>query len=181
MMNMKNFRNAGRMIVLLGLASFILSGCSVFQTDSPKPCPRVSLLNDSAKMTQYRAGPGRDLIDVQFEARVYDVNWGCNYAENRLRIEAIIDIVAQRGPASTGGNAKVPYFVAIIDKAQNIVAKEQFDSEIEFRDGRRRAGAREEIEQIIFLKENESGIDYEIIVGLQLNEGQLRENRGRRF
>jgi hypothetical protein len=75
----------------------------------------------------------------------------------------------------------VPFFVAIIDKAQNIVAKAQFESEIVFRYGRRRVGAREEIEQIIFLKENEGGTDYEIIVGLQLNEGQLQQNRGRRF
>ena len=40
---------------------------------------------------------------------------------------------------------------------------------------------REEIEQIIFLKENESGADYEIIVGLQLDKAQLQQNRGQRF
>ena len=181
MVNMKNLRNAGRLIVLVGLGSLLLSNCALFQTERPRACPRVSLLNEAAEMTQYRAGPGRDLIDVQFEARVQDVNWGCKYADNRLRIEALIDIVAQRGPASKGGNANVPFFVAIIDKAQNIVAKAQFESEIVFRDGRRRAGAREEIEQIIFLKEDEGAPDYKIIVGLQLNEGQLQQNRGRHF
>ena len=132
-------------------------------------------------MTQYRDGPGRDLIDVLFQARVIDVNWRCNYTGKRLGVVATIDIVAQRGPASKGGNANVPFFVAIIDKDQSIVAKQEFQSEIKFGGVRRRAGAREEIEQIIFLKTNESGTDYEIIVGLQLTEAQLRQNRGRRF
>ena len=50
-----------------------------------------------------------------------------------------------------------------------------------FGGARRRSGVREEIEQIVFLKENENGSDYEIIVGLQLNEQQLQQNRGRRF
>ncbi len=181
MMNMKSLRNAGRVIVLIGLGSLILSGCSIFQTDSPKACPRVSLLNEAAKMTQYRDGPGRDLIDVLFEARVHDVNWGCNYAGKRLRVVATIDIIAQSGPAAKGENVDVPFFVAIIDKAQNIVAKQQFQSEMAFGKVRRRGGVREEIEQIIFLKENESGADYEIIVGLQLDKAQLQQNRGQRF
>lgn len=181
MMNMKSLRNAGRAIVLIGLGSLILSGCSLFQTASPKVCPRVSLLNEAAKMTQYRHGPGRDLIDVLFEARVQDVNWSCNYADNRLRVVATIDIIAQRGPAFEKGNANVPFFVAIIDKAQNILTKKQFQSEIVFGNVRRRGGVREEIEQTIFLKENESGSDYEIIVGLQLDKAQLQQNRGRRF
>ena len=72
------------------------------------------------------------------------------------------------------------YDVVIIDYEQNIIAKKTFASEIEFRDGRRRADVREEIEQILFLKEGENGDDYEIIVGMQLTEQQLKQNRRRR-
>ncbi len=167
--------------MLAGLGILLLTSCGLLQPGSPKICPRVSLLNEAAKMTEYQAGPGRDLIDVLYEARVHDVNWACKYADNRLRIEAKIDLIAQRGPASKGDNAQVPFFVAIVDKDQNIIAKEEFDSEIEFRDGRRRAGVREEVEQIIFLKKGEVGADYEIIVGLQISEQQLKQNRGKRF
>lgn len=178
---MKRFRDAGRVSLVIGLGFLTLSGCSMFQTASPKECPRVSLLNAAAKMTQYKQGPGRDLIDVLFEARVLDIKWSCNFAGNRLRVVAAIDLVAQRGPASKGGDANVPFFVAIIDKDQNIVAKEEFQSAIEFTDARRRAGVREEIEQTVFLKENENGTDYEIIVGLQLDKQQLQQNRSGRF
>ena len=164
----------------LASAGILLAACGIFGPGEVKVCPRVSLLNDAESMTQYRDGPGRDLTDVLFEAKVVDVNWSCKYLDNRVRVEAAIDIVAQKGPASEGANAKVSFFVGIIDYEQNIIAKKTFASEIEFRDGRRRAGVREEIEQILFLKEGESGDDYEIIVGMQLTEQQLKQNRRRR-
>ncbi|MDA1099415.1 MAG: hypothetical protein O2967_10575 [Proteobacteria bacterium] len=178
---MKRLRNAVRVAVLLGLAAVTLLGCALFQTGSPKDCPRVSLLNEAAKMTEYKDGPGRDLTDVLFEARVLDIKTTCSYAKNYVRVVAAIDLAAQRGPAFTVGGANVPFFVAIIDKAQNIMAKKEFQSEIRFSATNRRAGVREEIEQTVFLKDNESGTDYEIIVGLQLNERQLQQNRGQGY
>ena len=72
----------------------------------------------------------------------------------------------------------MPFFVAIIDNDQNIIAKKTFVSELEFRHGRRRAGVREEIEQIMYLKKGEAGTGYEVIVGLQLTKHQLKQNRG---
>jgi hypothetical protein len=83
-------------------------------------------------------------------------------------------------PAVSSRRGKSRFVPGIIDYEQNIIAKQTFASKIEFRDGRRRAGVREEIEQILFLKEGEGGSDYEIIVGLQLTEQQLQQNRGRR-
>jgi hypothetical protein len=180
MEKMKRTRSLGGAMALISIGALLLSACSMFQPNSPKPCPRVSLLNDAAKLTRYRDGPGRDLTDVLFEARVHDVKWGCKYADGRVRVEAMIDIIAQRGPAFAGANAQVPFFVAVIDETQNIIAKKTFDSEVEFRDGRRRAGVREEIDQTVFLKQGEHGPEYEIIVGLQVTERQLQQNRGRR-
>ena len=177
---MKKTRGLGGAMALICLGALLLSACSMFQPNNPKPCPRVALLNDAAKMTRYRDGQGRDLTDVLYEARVQDVKSGCKYADGRVRVEAMIDIIAQRGPAFDGANAQVPFFVAVIDEAQNIIAKKNFDSEVEFRDGRRRAGVREEIDQTVFLKEGEHGPEYEIIVGLQVSEQQLQQNRGRR-
>ena len=129
-------------------------------------------------MIRYREGLGRDLTDVRYEAKVLDIKSSCKYLDNRVRVEAVIDIVAQKGPAAKGVAAQVPFFVAIIDNDQNIIAKKTFVSELEFRDGRRRAGVREEIEQIMYLKKGEAGTGYEVIVGLQLTKHQLKQNRG---
>ena len=95
-------------------------------------------------------------------------------------MEVIIDISAQIGPASKGPSAQVNFFVAIIDSKKNIIAKKIFTSEVKFIDGGRRAGGREEVEQILFLNNGEIGSDYEVVVGLQLTKSQLQQNRGRR-
>ena len=92
----------------------------------------------------------------------------------------LFDIVAQIGPALDGSSAQVPFFVAIIDSEENIIAKRTFASEAAFVDGRRRAGVREEIEQVLYLKKDEFGTDYIVVVGLQLTKNQLEQNRGRR-
>jgi len=89
-------------------------------------------------------------------------------------------ILAQRGPASRGAEANFPFFVAVTDRDQNILAKEVFDSVVEFPEGRRRAGVFEEVEQQIALRDEETGDDYEIIVGFQLSRDQLDRNRARR-
>ena len=178
MKNKTSISTVAGLIVLIAGGGLLLAACSFLAPGEIKICPRVSLLNEAEKMIRYREGPGRDLTDVRYEAKVLDIKSSCKYLDDRVRVEAVIDIVAQKGPAAKGVAAQVPFFVAIIDNDQNIIAKKTFVSELEFRDGRRRAGVREEIEQIMYLKKGEAGTGYEVIVGLQLTKHQLKQNRG---
>ena len=178
MKSKKSIRKVMGLIVLIAGGGLLLAACGFLAPGEIKICPRVSLLNKAEIMIHYREGPGRDLTDVRYEAKMLDIKSSCKYLDNRVRVEAVIDIVAQKGPAAKGVAAQVPFFVAIIDNDQNIIAKKTFVSELEFRDGRRRAGVREEIEQIMYLKKGEAGTGYEVIVGLQLTKHQLKQNRG---
>jgi hypothetical protein len=165
---------------LLAAAAGVLAGCSLFRPPEKRECPRVSLLADAGQVTLYRPGPGRDLTDVVFEAKMEELKGACSYNGQRLRVQAKINIVAARGPAATGGKVNFPFFVAVTDSEQNVLAKQVFDSVIEIPDGRRRAGVFEEMEQIVLLNEGETGSDYEVIVGFQLSQEQLDRNRRRR-
>ena len=178
MKNKTSISKVAGLIVLSAGGGLLLAACGFLAPGEIKICPRVSLLNKAEKMIRYREGPGRDLTDVRYEAKVLDIKSTCKYLDNRVRVEAVIDIAAQKGPAAKGVAVQVPFFVAIIDNDQNIIAKKTFVSELEFRDGRRRAGVREEIEQIMYLKKGEAGTGYEVIVGLQLTKHQLKQNRG---
>ena len=178
MKNKTSIIKVGGLVVLTAGGGLLLAACGFLAPRETKICPRVSLLKIAEKMIRYREGPGRDLTDVRYGAKVLDIKSSCKYLDNRVRVEAVIDIVAQKGPAGKGVAARVPFFVAIIDNDQNIIAKKTFVSELDFRDGRRRAGVREEIEQIMYLKKGEAGTVYEIIVGLQLTKDQLKRNRG---
>ena len=178
MKNKTSICKVAGLIVLIAGCGLLLAACGFLAPGEIKICPRVSLLNKAEKMVRYRDGPGRDLTDIRYEAKVLDIKSSCKYLDNRVQVEAVIDIVAQKGPASKGVRIQVPFFVAIIDSGQNIIAKKTFASELEFLDRSRRAGVREEIEQIMYLKKGEAGAGYEIIVGLQLTKDQLKQNRG---
>ena len=74
----------------------------------------------------------------------------------------------------------MPFYVAITDVAENIIAKETFGSKLEFQQSRRRIGMVEEISQKIPLAGRRPS-EYEILVGLQLNADQLEFNRKARL
>jgi hypothetical protein len=155
-----------------------LAGCGLFGGSSPPhACPDAVMLADAKRITLYRAGPGRDLTDVEFEGEIARIASTCKYGKHELTITLTADLVATRGPAASDSKAVLPFFVAVTDGARNIVAKKVFDSDIPIPPGQRRAGVREEIEQVIPLPEGEPAPYYEVVVGFQLTAEQLERNR----
>lgn len=177
----EGWRAGTRLIAFLPfLCVLFLGGCSLFQKDDPRTCPRLSILNEANRVVIYRDGPGRDLIDVRHEAQIGDISWSCKYSKEQVKVLAKISILAQRGPASTAPEAQFNYFVAVTESGRDILAKEVFQSTIPFPEGRTQAGVFEEIEEIIPLASESDGPNFEIIVGFQLSKDQLEYNRKRR-
>lgn len=135
------------------------------------------ILADAKRITQFRAGPGRDLTDVEFEGEIAGISGTCVYGKRDLTVTLVADLVATRGPAAATEQATLPFFVAIADEARNIVAKQVFDSAIAIPRAQRRAGVREEIEQVIPLPKDAPSPYFEIVVGFQLSAEQLEQNR----
>ncbi len=136
---------------------------------------------DEAKVAAYyRDGAGRDLTDVTFEVGIPSLSGICEYDfdEGRVRVGSVltIGIEAKRGPAGQGETVEVPYFVAVVDPEQRILAKQIFRPRLTFVESGIRARTVEEIEQIFAVGPDYVGEDYEILVGLQLDHGQLEEN-----
>lgn len=164
-------------IVLAGL----LSACGGnYQTRVP-PCPRVGILGDANKAIQYRDGPGRDLTDVTFETELIDFNGACKYEDKQATvvISFVLQIGAARGPAANQAEAQVPYFVAVVDKQQNILSRNRFVARIPFKDGQRRVIVADEFEQVLPLQGRPTS-EYEILVGLEIPQDQLNRIRQQR-
>lgn len=166
---------------VLAASVLVLAGCGVFSEPETRPCPRVSVLNEAERITQYKPGPGRDLIDVTFEGKVSGVRSDCKFDGDLLTVGSEIAFTLERGPAAEGREVEFAVFIAVTDSAQAILAKEVFQSKVAFPEGLRRTSGTEEFEQVIPLAEGETGDDYEIIVGFQLSGEQLELNRSRRF
>ncbi len=172
---------------LLGVASLaltagILWGCGA---DLPPPaCPRAAIVNEAKAAAYYREGAGRDITDVAFEVALPSLSGVCEYDfdEGRARVGSVltISIEAKRGPASEAESFEVPYFVAVVEPGGRILGKALFRPRLIFTESGIIARTVEEIEQIIPIGPDFVGSDYEILVGLQLDQRQLEENLKRK-
>jgi hypothetical protein len=162
------------------LTALALGGCGLFTTETPPPCLPVVVLGDAAERLRYREGAGRDLTDVVDHAKFTRFATKCDYSKGQVEVQLLLDILVERGPATSERTIRVPYFVAVVDTGQRILAKEVFESVAEIPEGQRRAVVREETEQIIQLANVGDRTRYEIMIGFQLTREQLEDNRRRR-
>ncbi len=167
-------------------ALLLLGGCGMFSKKSdepPQPCPRVGILGDAQKSVQFRAGPGRDLTDVAFELELLDFNGGCKFVDKNAAVVVTftLQVAGTRGPAAGDlRELRVPYFVAVVDKQQNILSRDAFAARVPMPPGRRRVAVGEELEQRIPLPVSRTTRDVEVLIGLELNNEQLDFNRKQR-
>ena len=164
----------------LAAAAVLLGGCGLFDNTPPPPCPRISILRDAERVTLFRAGPGRDVNDIEFEAEIGEIRAGCEIKGGQVAVRTQVAIFAARGPAAAGKPLALAFFVAITDPGGRIIAKEVFESPFEFKTNQQRAGVTEEIDQAIPLAGKVQAEDYDILVGFQLSAEQLEYNRRRR-
>jgi len=143
----------------------------------PTGCPRVVFVEDAAQEVRFRPGAGRDLTDVEWRAAFVGFGGGCEYDDEAVDVELILNIAAERGPAATGGEAALDYFVAVADPQQQLLVKEIFETSIVFPESGDTAGTSEELVQRIPLDNPALGRAYRIVVGFQLSPDQLEFNR----
>lgn len=180
------FLRAGRVRTgWAALGLFALTACQDPERPPP-PCPNIVIVQDAAELTQFLPGPGRDLTDVTLEARISDFRGFCDTdvddddGTGTVEVEMQLILVATRGPASTSREATLRYFVAIADTEENILAREEFETTIAFERNRNRVALGEDLTQKIPLRGGQLGDAFNIFVGFQLSDADLKYNRNKR-
>ncbi len=167
-----------RLLAPVGL--LVLAGCtSLLQKEPPPACPAVNVLAEAATLDRFSPGGGRDIIDKVFSARVEPAAIKCKYVDDRAALEAelTVAVTLEKGPAPMRRPLSVPYFVAILDRDRNILAKEVFEIPVTFPEGRRRNVLGDVIEQRIPLPSPDAVGDYRIVLGFQLTRAELEARR----
>jgi len=169
-----------RYFLVLAAVGLFLSGCSLFRNEEvARACPRLGIVADAAELVRYREGAGRDITDQLLTAKFSDVSGNCRYDKASANVDMKVSIVAERGAAMHEPGAEVEYFVAVTGPGDEILAKENFRSRLEF-GGRNRAGIVEELAQRIPMPSDTDGSGYSVLVGFQLTPEELANNRRRR-
>lgn len=164
-----------------------LSSCTELYTGKPAeapPCPQVSKLTDAAELTRFVDGPGRDLIDVDFNAQIWHLSGKCFYewdsdtGEGVVRMEVKTEFKIDRGPANTSREAHFDYFVSLLDDKGTILQKPLFAYQAKY--WKNRMSIRDidsPVELTIPIASDQSGDNFKIYVGFQLTREELEYNR----
>lgn len=154
----------------------VLSACSREKPEAN--CPRGLIPADSASITRFRDGPGRDLTDVVAEGEIADMLIQCKYDKRSVTVDLQIAIAGDRGPADRSRAAEFDYWIAILDPQQNVVTKQLAKVRFQFTDNRTRLGQiLSDFEPYIPLADLKQGPEYQIVVGFQLTPEELAWNR----
>lgn len=140
-------------------------------------CPRVAIVRDAAMATQFRAGSGRDPSDVVSRAQLANITGGCEYGREGVTVNVDLALVAERGPAMQGAQGSYQYFVAIVDPQEQVVAKREFPTTVDFPGNATRSGSKEELQQFVPLPKGQGARDWQVLIGFQLTPDQLEHNR----
>jgi hypothetical protein len=164
-----------------------LAGCGLFEDKPPPPpCPRTLILADAADAYRYVAGRGRDLVDLNYHARIRDLRSVCTYEFDKagggeIEVEVALLIAVERGLANTDRQAAFRYFVGVTGAGGRVLNKQTFDARVEFPGNRTQVALREPpIATTIPIRAGQDGRSFEVFVGFQLSRDELQENRRRR-
>ena len=175
---MSAVRNAAAVVlVAVGLAA-----CTSNDEASLPACPNIVVADDTAEVTKFLTGDGRDLIDVVMEARIAGFGGFCEVDIDdedggNVVVELVVTFQVSRGPANVNRTGQFVYFVAIADRNDVILAKQVFTSDVDFSGNRNRVSFEETLAQEIPLKVGELASDYGVYVGFQLVPNELQYNR----
>ncbi|HLO78930.1 MAG TPA: hypothetical protein VK196_20930 [Magnetospirillum sp.] len=164
--------------IAAALLPLALASCSLFGKKEPPPCPPIYILGDASKLTKFRAGPGRDLTDVEFEAEIQGYTGGCTYDEKGAMVDLQVSFALKRGPADTDRKADFTYFVAIPHYYPSPEAKAEFATSVQFPEGTNYVRfTDEEVVMRVPVKDKDIINKYEIYLGFQETREELDRNR----
>ncbi len=165
-------------LAALLLLAPVMAACS---TPELPPCPPIYILGDAGKLTKFRAGAGRDLTDVEFQAEIQGFQGSCKYDDKGAVVDLQVSFSVERGPANGDRKADFAYFTAIPYFYPSADAKAVFPVSVAFPTGQNRMRLNdEEITLRIPVKDKELIDKYEIYLGFQTNSDELDFNRRER-
>ncbi|NVK20133.1 MAG: hypothetical protein HWE30_15655 [Methylocystaceae bacterium] len=172
------------MMLCLGLtACGSMDDLYLWRDEKPEPCPRITVLRNASELTKFKDGPGRDLIDVLFEAKITNVLSACEYdvdydtRAGSIHTQVAPVISALRGAANGTRSAEMTYFVAMVDQNKKILQKNTFPLKLAFPGNLTQNEVRDEpISLTIVTDGSKDGSDFEVYVGFQLTREEMAYN-----
>ncbi len=170
--------------LMMMIVALFVGGCS--SDKQTEVCPRVAVLSEAGSLTRFAPGSGRDILDVDFQGELADLVTECNFPKAKETRQVVVQLAPvftlSRGAANTDRKAEFTYFVSVV-RGEEILSKQLFEVESTFAGNRSRIVVRDDNPPIMIdipLASRNSQHEYEILVGFQLTQDELRHNQATR-
>jgi hypothetical protein len=147
----------------------------------PKPiCPQVAIIHELENVRDY-GGEKPDPDRLVSEGKLINIEGSCEYQDTGVDIAFTLHMAARRGPRLGSNRVDFPFFIAVVDPDQNILNKDQMTASFQFDEDKRTAAHDEPLHVFLPLAKakDQDGPNYQVLLGFQLNEGQLKDVRER--
>lgn len=169
----------------IAVVTFLVAGCAGNDSKDEAPCPAAKVLGEPSELTRFRDGPGRDPIDIRFEARMMRVSGECSYDLDggEINVDLTVSMEATRGAASGDGAVNYRYFVAIAEWVPNggpdpvVLSREAFNVETRIPPGRRGLRYQDVLEITIPRPDDRNVRNYVLYLGFELTKDELSHNK----
>lgn len=163
----------GKFVVFApALLALTLAACGGGTPEVVYSCPQPFTVQDAERLTHFKEGAGRDPRDIAYEASIIGSGTKCSLSRNRVDVTLFMRISVSAGPSASTGRTSVPYFVRVLDSANNVVQSQDFNADFRLTSGNPRGSSQEEL---TFVVPVEGG--YRIAVGLRPTPEELNYNR----
>jgi len=146
-------------------------------------CPPAGAIYQAARIVDFNSDD-QLFPNVEYTGEIVDVRLYCRYtADNPVRAEIEIDFAFGKGPAGSENRHDYGYWVAVTRRSGKVLNKQHFTVRADFSGGPV-TGETEVLQRIIIprLDDSVSAANFEVLIGFDLTEDQLKYNQeGRRF
>jgi len=104
-------------------------------------CPAVAVLQHAGDVTLFSPPTSRDADAIDVTATITNVRGVCGESADRITTGATFDVLAQRTNATGAREVTLPYFVAVVQAGDQLVAKQAGNLTLRFAEGQVRAQA----------------------------------------
>ena len=180
-------------LLTLFLLSWPLAGCQSLGLAGPSAlqqlmelagpsCPETAVLSDAVTVTKLKPGAPQgqqNPANVAFLAEMSQAKLSCDYDRDRNRLSVDIEFAVKgtRGPAATGADPQIDFFVAVVDADNNVISKTVYHGQPDMR-GRTSNVYTQSVEGFpVPLGMDKRPTDYEVLTGFQLTPDELAYNR----
>lgn len=149
-----------------------LAACGSGTPEVVYSCPQPFTVQDAGRLTHFKEGAGRDPRDIAYEASIVGATTKCSLSRNRVDVSLFLRISVSAGPSASAGRTSVPYFVRVLDSANNVVQSQDFNADFRLTSGSPRGSSQEELTFVVPVQGG-----YRIAVGLKPTPEELNYNR----